>query len=100
MKNISKYQAFNHLQSISVKKMSGLVDIWTSKVAKLRNNKGEAEATVSSSGSVPTSPGASQVNLEEERSTLGILSPIFAKLSPAAICSDTSVSMLVDCFSP
>ncbi|CAK9150836.1 unnamed protein product [Ilex paraguariensis] len=80
--------------------MSALVDIWTSEQAKLRN---KGQATVSS-GSAPTSPGASQVNHEEEeRNSLGLLSPIFAKLVrfklPPTMYSEASVSLLVEWFS-
>ncbi|KAL9391528.1 hypothetical protein Peur_015448 [Populus x canadensis] len=78
--------------------MSGLVDIWTGELAKLRE-KGQA---VWSSGSSPTNAESSKVVPGEEGS-LRLVKPLPASIrgmrvkSPALTYSEASLSMLVDC---
>lgn len=78
--------------------MSGLVDIWTGELAKLRE-KGQA---VWSSGSSPTNVGSSKVVPGEEGS-LRLVKPLPASIrgmqvkSPALTYSEASLYMLIDC---
>ncbi|KAJ6766154.1 hypothetical protein OIU79_022175 [Salix purpurea] len=70
--------------------MSGLVDIWSSELAKLR----ERGQTMGSSGSSPT-------NVEGGLRLVKSLPAIFRGMrfnSPALTCSEASLSMLIDCF--
>ena len=75
--------------------MSGLVDIWTGELAKLRE-KGQA---VWSSGSSPTNVESSK----GEEGSLRLVKPLPASIrgmrvkSPALTYSEASLSMLVDC---
>ncbi|KAJ6985433.1 hypothetical protein NC653_023400 [Populus alba x Populus x berolinensis] len=71
--------------------MSGLVDIWTSKVAKLR----EKGRTIWSSGLSPTNiEGSSRVANSSPALIRGMRVG-----SPALVYSEASLSMLMDCFS-
>ncbi|KAL9391527.1 hypothetical protein Peur_015447 [Populus x canadensis] len=80
--------------------MSGLVDIWTRELSKLRE-KGQ---TVWSSGSSPINVESSKVVPGEERS-LRLVKPLPALIrgmrvkSPALTYSEASLSMLINCFS-
>lgn len=90
--------------------MSGLVDIWTSEVAKLRE-KGQnfslfSRDDASATSTLTPSTNPDEANLEAGRSPSGWsksnnLAAIWqAKKIPALHYSEVSVSMLVDCFSP
>ncbi|KAI5592082.1 hypothetical protein POPTR_004G148100v4 [Populus trichocarpa] len=77
--------------------MSGLVDIWTSELSKLRE-KGQ---TIWSSGSSPTNVESSK----GEEGSLRLVKPLPALIrgmrvkSPALTYSEASLSMLINCFS-
>ncbi|KAL8540324.1 hypothetical protein ACS0TY_001795 [Phlomoides rotata] len=80
--------------------MSGLVDIWTSELAKLKS-KGQA---VFSSGSAPPTQEAARADEMSGATTslwwpTGLAQTFQVKKFPAFQCSDASVSMLVDSFS-
>ncbi|KAI8027961.1 hypothetical protein LOK49_LG02G03559 [Camellia lanceoleosa] len=77
--------------------MPGLVDKWTSELAKLRNKK---DRTIFEAGSSPTTPESSQMVQAQEKSATNFAS-VMPKLNlPLFTCSEASVSMLVECFSP
>ncbi|KAF8013595.1 hypothetical protein BT93_I1448 [Corymbia citriodora subsp. variegata] len=73
--------------------MSGVVDKWTRKLRE----KGQA---IFSAGSANSAGEAGQA----ETGSPGWLSPAFSRVkqgrSPAVLCSEASVGMLVECFSP
>uniref|UniRef100_A0A2K1Z620 Uncharacterized protein n=1 Tax=Populus trichocarpa TaxID=3694 RepID=A0A2K1Z620_POPTR len=81
--------------------MSGLVDIWTSKVAKLR----EKGRPIWSSGSSPTNIGESNKVAQGEEGSLRLAKSSPALIRgmrvslPALVYSEASLSMLMDCFS-
>ncbi|KAJ6345918.1 hypothetical protein OIU78_008556 [Salix suchowensis] len=81
--------------------MPGIVDIWMSNLAKLRE-KGQA---IWSSGSSPTSIGESNEVVQGEEGSLR-LAKSWAALSrgtrvnsPALVFSEASLAMLMDCLS-
>ncbi|GMP38107.1 hypothetical protein CsSME_00009490 [Camellia sinensis var. sinensis] len=77
--------------------MPGLVDKWTSELAKLRNKK---DRTIFEAGSSPTTPESSQMAQAHEKSSINLAS-VMPKLNlPLLTYSEASVSMLVECFSP
>ncbi|KAH7835963.1 hypothetical protein Vadar_031501 [Vaccinium darrowii] len=81
--------------------MSGLIDMWTEQLAKIRN-KGSTDLT---SGSSPTAAESSQVVQPKERSGTLIQWPpsitnALPKISSTLAYSEASLSMLVECFSP
>ncbi|KAI7979817.1 hypothetical protein LOK49_Contig239G00010 [Camellia lanceoleosa] len=77
--------------------MPGLVDKWTSELAKLRNKK---DRTIFEAGSSPTTPESSQMVQAQEKSSTNFAS-VMPKLNlPFLTYSEASVSMLVECFSP
>ncbi|XWS62477.1 hypothetical protein CRYUN_Cryun06bG0014600 [Craigia yunnanensis] len=80
--------------------MSALVDIWTNELAKLR----EKGLTLFSSGSSPITAESSQVFLSQEKSSTEVARAFVSRVmrvnSPVVLCSEGSVSMLVQCFSP
>lgn len=85
--------------------MSGLVDIWTTELAKLKN-KGQA---IFPSGSAPPSQEAAPVAAAhaDEKSSgggslwwpTGLAQALQVMKLPALQCSEASLSMLVDSFS-
>ncbi|KAI3769825.1 hypothetical protein L6452_00938 [Arctium lappa] len=82
--------------------MSGLIDMWTSEVKKLRNNNGtETQTPHGSTPSQPESPNHHQLSGSGWWSLLmkkRVNSPP-STFFPAA-ASEASLSMFVDCFSP
>ncbi|XVE94111.1 hypothetical protein REPUB_Repub01dG0253100 [Reevesia pubescens] len=80
--------------------MSALVDIWTNELAKLRE-KGQ---TLFSSGSSLIAAESSQVVQSQENSSTELARAFVSRVmrlnSPVVLCSEGSVSMLVQCFSP
>ncbi|KAI6701257.1 hypothetical protein NL676_015581 [Syzygium grande] len=74
--------------------MSGVVDKWTRKVRE----KGQAIFSAGSANSAGEAAG------QAETGSSGWLSPVFGRVkqvrSPALLCSEASVCMLVECFSP
>ncbi|KAK9291933.1 hypothetical protein L1049_019885 [Liquidambar formosana] len=81
--------------------MSGIVDMWTSEVARLR----EKGRTIFSSGSSPSTLESSQqqvVRAEKESLTRSFpgLTRLTGVNSPVLLYSEASVNMLVECFSP
>ncbi|CAA2940939.1 Hypothetical predicted protein [Olea europaea subsp. europaea] len=84
--------------------MSGIVDMWTSELAKLRN-KGEAEAVSSAKpGHQREASPLSDADDRERRSTLwdtsSLAKAVQVKLQHALQFSEASVSMLVESFCP
>ncbi|CAK7329773.1 unnamed protein product [Dovyalis caffra] len=81
--------------------MSGLVDIWTSELAKLRE-KGQ---NIWSSGSSPTDTAESSKVVPGEEGSLRLAKTLPALIrgmrvnSPVLAYSEASLSMLIDCFS-
>ncbi|GMY05907.1 hypothetical protein FCV25MIE_01146 [Fagus crenata] len=78
--------------------MSGLVDMWTSEMAKLRE-KGQ---TIFSNGTSPTNAESNQRVQPKEGSSTGLVTAFSRFMpinSPVVLCSEASLSMLVDCFS-
>ncbi|KAL3722481.1 hypothetical protein ACJRO7_034799 [Eucalyptus globulus] len=73
--------------------MSGVIDKWTRKLRE----KGQA---IFSAGSANSAGEAGQA----ETGSSGWLSPVFSRAkqvgSPSLLCSEASVGMLVECFSP
>ncbi|KAL4278470.1 hypothetical protein GQ457_03G000870 [Hibiscus cannabinus] len=80
--------------------MSALVDIWTDELAKLRV-KGQ---TLFSGGSRPVAAESGQVAQSQNKSSIELARAFVCRFmpvkSPAVLCSEGSVSMLVECFSP
>ncbi|GFS39987.1 hypothetical protein Acr_00g0065990 [Actinidia rufa] len=77
--------------------MSGLVDVWTSEVAKMRNET----RTASPSGSSPATPESTQVVQAQENGSTTLITSVLTKLnSRLSKHSEASLSMLVECFSP
>ncbi|PON56974.1 hypothetical protein PanWU01x14_177040 [Parasponia andersonii] len=83
--------------------MSGLVDMWTTEMAKLKE-KGQ---TLFSKGSGPSNAGSFDVVKEKEGSSVSAsngLSSAFSRVmganSALALCSEASISMIVECSSP
>lgn len=80
--------------------MSGLVDMWTSELAKLRE---KGQTIWPSSGSSPTNLESSKEG-ESRTGSLGKSLPTFIRgMRVSAIVlpySEASISMLVECFSP
>lgn len=81
--------------------MSGLIDMWTEQLAKIRN-KGSTDLA---SGSSSTAAESSQVVQPKERSGTLIQWPpnianALPKISSTLAYSEASLSMLVECFSP
>ncbi|KAI5661023.1 hypothetical protein M9H77_20346 [Catharanthus roseus] len=78
--------------------MSGLVDMWTNEVAKLR----EKGSSAISSGT--TSEGSRRRmigdEIDNERTSLSKKELVRQIKMPSFHCSEASVSMLLDCFSP
>ncbi|PKI58826.1 hypothetical protein CRG98_020816 [Punica granatum] len=70
---------------------SGIVDKWTRKLRE----QGQSLLSITKGG------GAAET--EAAATSPGWLSPVFTRVTPAAKmvpCSETSLSMLVECFSP
>ena len=81
--------------------MSGVVDIWTTEMAKLKE-KGQP---LFSKGSGPSNAGSFDgVKKREGSSASKGLSLAFSRVmganSALALCSEASVSMIVECSSP
>ncbi|EOX97201.1 Uncharacterized protein TCM_006290 [Theobroma cacao] len=80
--------------------MSALVDIWSNELGKLRE-KGQ---TLFSSDSSPISAESTQVVGSQEKSSTEVARAFVGRVmrvsSTLVPCSEGSVSMLVQCFSP
>ncbi|XWS55275.1 hypothetical protein CRYUN_Cryun10bG0161300 [Craigia yunnanensis] len=80
--------------------MSALVDIWTNELSKLRK-KG---LTLFSNGSSPIATESDQVVRSQEKSSTEVARAFVSRVmrvnSPVVLWSESSVSMLVQCFSP
>ncbi|KAG8497737.1 hypothetical protein CXB51_007419 [Gossypium anomalum] len=80
--------------------MSGVVDKWRRELTKLR----EKSQSIFSTGSSPASVESDQVVQSQERSSNGLIQGFVTQVMPGKStmvpCSEGSISMLVDCFSP
>lgn len=74
--------------------MSGIVDMWTSELAKLKNKE---EAVLSSGGSAPPSPPP--VDGGSLWWPTALAQALRVEKLPALHCSETSLSMLLDTIS-
>ncbi|MBA0829181.1 hypothetical protein Goarm_013801 [Gossypium armourianum] len=80
--------------------MSALVDIWSDEFAKLRE-KGQ---TLFSTGSTHTTAESGQVVRSLKKGSTesagAFVSRVTRVKSPVVLCSEGSISVLVECFSP
>lgn len=86
--------------------MSGLVDMWSSEVAKLRNKAGQDQAVAVAAEPIFSSGSKTSNELiREDHESLSLfqrygLASNLVKLNKLLNYSEASVSMIVDCVSP
>ncbi|KAK8563169.1 hypothetical protein V6N12_011224 [Hibiscus sabdariffa] len=82
--------------------MSALVDIWTDELAKLRV-KGQTLFS-GGAGTGPVAAESGHAAQSQKKSSIELARAFVCSFmpvkSPAVLCSEGSVSMLVECFSP
>ncbi|KAI3753218.1 hypothetical protein L2E82_25264 [Cichorium intybus] len=93
----SKHQTLrNNKVKLKQKILSGLIDMWTSEVKKMRNDKGH---TNGSNPCEPDSPKTNQV-IQHWAWSEALLKRVNSPPLAFPVYSEASVSMLVECFSP